>query len=80
MKNKKWIGAFALLFTGVLIGCHTDNTNTQSLLSASQEKTAFQTSSPWKPQLNVDADVAIVYGTSHKHSSFDGKAILLKRG
>ena len=74
MKNKKWTGAFALLFTGVLIGCHTDNTNTQSLLSASQEKTAFQTSSPWKPQLNVDADVAIVYGTSHKHSSFDGKS------
>lgn len=74
MKNKKWTGAFALLFTGVLIGCHTDNTNTQSLLSASQEKTAFQTSSPWKPQLNVDADVAIVYGTSHKHSSFDSKS------
>ena len=28
------------------------------------EKTSFQTASPWKPELDVCADVAIIYGCS----------------
>lgn len=32
----------------------------------SKEKTAFQTSSPWMPEIDVRSDIAIVYGTNDR--------------
>ena len=31
-----------------------------------KEKTAFQTSSPWMPQIDVRSDIAIVYGAGNR--------------
>lgn len=31
------------------------------------EKTAFQTSSPWRPEIDVRSDIAIVYGAGDRH-------------
>ncbi len=31
-----------------------------------REKTAFQTSSPWRPEIDVRSDIAIVYGTNDR--------------
>ena len=31
-----------------------------------QQKTAFQTASPWKPPIDVRSDMAIVYGVDDK--------------
>src|SRR3954447_3800724 len=30
------------------------------------EKTAFQTSSPWRPEIDVRSDIAIVYGANDR--------------
>ena len=38
-----------------------DKTSTQP-----KEKTAFQTSSPWKPEIDVRSDIAIVYGAGDR--------------
>ena len=41
---------------------------------ATKEKTAFQTSAPWMPQIDVRADIAIVYGVSERgHVSFEDR-------
>jgi hypothetical protein len=37
-----------------------------SLNAFSQEKTAFQTSSPWIPEIDVRSDIAIVYGVNSR--------------
>ncbi len=37
--------------------------NKKEILAGSSEKTTFQTADKWKPATNVDADVAIIYGT-----------------
>ena len=34
--------------------------------SSLKEKTAFQTSSPWRPEIDVRSDIAIVYGTNDR--------------
>ncbi|HTE08253.1 MAG TPA: hypothetical protein VK628_05785 [Flavitalea sp.] len=34
---------------------------------AGKEKTAFQTSSPWRPEIDVRSDVAIVYGPGDRN-------------
>ncbi|OMP78045.1 hypothetical protein [[Flexibacter] sp. ATCC 35208] len=41
-----------------------------SLLATAQkgEKTAFQTSSPWRPEIDVRSDIAIVYGAGDHHN------------
>lgn len=68
-------GVFCCLLGGMLLSCEPSSKTVENT-SAVREKTAFQTSSPWKPQLQVDADVAIVYGTqTQKHLSFDGKLV-----
>jgi hypothetical protein len=40
-----------------------------SLFASAQkgEKTAFQTSSPWRPEIDVRSDIAIVYGAGDRH-------------
>ncbi|TDX00332.1 hypothetical protein [Dinghuibacter silviterrae] len=43
-----------------------------SLTGFAQQKTAFQTSSPWIPQIDVRSDMAIVYGVSDRlHLTFE---------
>lgn len=51
-------------------------------VARAQEKTAFQTSSPWIPQIDVRSDIAIVYGVNdHKDISFEERvASWRKRG
>lgn len=39
----------------------------QSIFNSSKENTAFQTSSPWIPQIDVRSDMAIVYGPNDRH-------------
>ncbi|HEX6431229.1 MAG TPA: hypothetical protein VF008_26245 [Niastella sp.] len=42
--------------------------------TATKEKTAFQTSAAWMPQVDVRADIAIVYGVSERgHVSFEDR-------
>ena len=54
-----------LLFSILYIACVYSG-NTQQIVSkdtpTSKEKTAFQTASPWIPQIDVRSDIAIVYG------------------
>ncbi|MEO8110762.1 MAG: hypothetical protein ABI594_12050 [Ginsengibacter sp.] len=39
--------------------------------SSNKEKTAFQTSSPWRPEIDVRSDIAIVYGAGdHRDMTF----------
>jgi hypothetical protein len=57
-----------LLCSGIVFiinGCNSVNTSSQSKTENS-EKTAFQTSGPWKPFTDVRADIAIVYGTNDR--------------
>lgn len=45
-----------------------------------REKTAFQTSSFWKPEIDVRADVAIIYGTStQEHLRFGDKPMTFEQ-
>ena len=48
----------------LLTACHTNN-----LENTSGEKTAFQTSNPWKPVTDTRADVAIVYGAGDRRAA-----------
>ncbi len=53
---------------GVLlfVSCSTPE-RTKKMAPESREKTAFQTSNPWKPVTDVRADVAIVYSVRDHH-------------
>jgi hypothetical protein len=58
-----------VLFCGLsaitlLIACHIQNSP-----ATRKEKTAFQTSSPWKPVTDVRADIAIVYGANDRRAT-----------
>jgi hypothetical protein len=54
------------LITISLAGLAQDNQET------GRQKTAFQTSSPWIPQIDVRSDLAIVYGTNDRdHMTFE---------
>ena len=61
---RKLILTCGLFFTTFAGFAQTTQTDTGALT----QKTAFQTSSPWIPQIDVRSDVAIVYGT---HDSKD---------
>lgn len=50
----------ACIFTVAAQQAHTKGS------ASSKEKTAFQTASPWIPQIDVRADIAIVYGADDK--------------
>ena len=49
--------------TALSITGHAQNVTTQPPL---KEKTAFQTSSPWMPEIDVRSDIAIVYGANDR--------------
>jgi hypothetical protein len=59
-----------LLFCGLCIAL---TVNAQKKKAAkTPEKTAFQTSSPWIPEIDVRSDIAIVYGTNdHPNMTFE---------
>jgi len=58
-------GLFITSFAGFAQSTQTDT-------GALTQKTAFQTSSPWIPQIDVRSDVAIVYGThDSKNETFE---------
>jgi len=57
----------SILFLGLLIlsfGAYAQHYNSDT--EHPRQKTAFQTSSPWIPQIDVRSDVAIVYGTNDR--------------
>lgn len=45
---------------GLLVACHPLDTNKP--LEDQAERTAIQTASPWKPELDVRSDISIIYG------------------
>lgn len=69
-----WMGLF-MMFTScnLAVKAHGGKTTTRSIEIIPQpeekekkEKTAFQTSGPWKPVTDIRADVAIVYGANDR--------------
>ena len=62
---KKMLGLFMILIFQFDGFCQEQN------YTSVKEKTAFQTSSPWMPEIDVRADVAIIYGIDGNPS--DGK-------
>ena len=44
----------------LLASCHPLETNKTE--GERLEKTALQTASPWKPELDIRSDIAIIYG------------------
>jgi hypothetical protein len=73
----KWIIAIAALTLFALNGWTQSSTRTQSsgqTQSSHPEKTAFQTSHAWIPEIDVRSDIAIVYGVSERgHVSFEDR-------
>ncbi len=58
-----------LVVSSLFIGCKVEHPKED--VKTGSEKTVFQTSSPWMPEIDVRADVAIVYGVNGNPS--DGK-------
>ncbi|MFA6831190.1 MAG: hypothetical protein WCR36_02815 [Bacteroidaceae bacterium] len=57
--------ATSILISILPIGCKS---STSTIKDPPIEKTAFQTSSVWKPSIDVRSDVAIIYGTADQDS------------
>jgi hypothetical protein len=54
-----------ILLGGLLsLAVSTMAQNTDPIVS--KQKTAFQTSSPWMPEIDVRSDIAIVYGVNDR--------------
>lgn len=60
-----------LLTSGILLGQDSDRINSSDIGKA---KTAFQTSSKWMPEIDIRADVAIVYGINGNPSDHNPKS------
>lgn len=58
---------FLLLIALLFQGCSISQQNGRKSTEREGEKTAFQTSNPWKPATDVRADVAIVYSVKDHH-------------
>lgn len=57
--TKKTLTCFILVITW----CYAGQAQiTKSATTISKEKTAFQTASPWIPEIDVRSDIAIIYG------------------
>lgn len=56
----KWPGYVALMLW--MVACQPSPKENVTVESEKREKTAFQTGQPWRPTIDVRADVAIVYG------------------
>ena len=55
----------SFIFTLVSFSCSTQKDN-KANATVPREKTAFQTSSPWRPEIDVRSDIAIVYGAGDR--------------
>ena len=64
MKLKHFVG---LALGSLLVAAYAAGTLKEN--SQKREKTAFQTSNPWKPVTDVRADVAIIYSVKDHHGS-----------
>lgn len=61
----------SLLIGGLALLCASCQPTQQKQTAAPVEKTAFQTGSPWRPEIDVRSDIAIVYGANdHPGMSF----------
>lgn len=58
---------YYLLLALVIQACSQAQNKTEKSHNLPGEKTAFQTSNPWKPVIDVRADVAIVYSVKDHH-------------
>lgn len=56
-----------LLLVSVFAFSSCTNVNNHSVKKENIEKTIFQTSQPWKPTIDVRADVAVVYSVTQHH-------------
>ncbi len=65
MYRKKRIYLTLTIMLGVITAMHTQ---AQRSDQTQREKTAFQTSNPWKPVTDIRADVAIVYSVKDHHA------------
>lgn len=66
----------AVVFSaGCAMSCSSPSSSAVAAADASPEKTAFQTSAVWCPELDVTSDVAIVYGTKPVVSSSDSSVV-----
>src|SRR5688572_12999040 len=61
MMIKKLLLPSIILFSGAAIAQKSDTARREL-----KEKTAFQTSSPWRPEIDVRSDIAIVYGANDR--------------
>lgn len=61
----KLVASFAAFIAGCVV-CKAQPNNSKNFFPLS-EKTAFQTASPWIPQIDVRSDIAIVYGAGDTH-------------
>ena len=77
-KKYRLFGVFIFfnLFCTPFLAQNISSANTQDTLS---EKTAFQTSSQWRPEIDNRADVAIVYGVNGNPSDRSKKASFKER-
>jgi len=64
MKLKHFVG---LALGSLFVAAYTTGTFKEN--SHKREKTAFQTSNPWKPVTDVRADIAIIYSVKDHHGS-----------
>jgi hypothetical protein len=60
-----------------IISCQDQDSNKKE--DTNSEKTAFQTSSPWMSEMDVRADIAIVYGTNGNPSDHSKKVTFEER-
>lgn len=58
---------FSFLLAIIVQACSTPQPKEDATSSLVPEKTVFQTSNPWKPVIDVRADVAIVYSVKDHH-------------
>lgn len=58
--NKILIGFVFSFSVFLFTGCYQPKQKEQNI---NKEKTAFQTASPWMPEIDVRSDIAIIYGT-----------------
>ena len=68
----QWGAACVLLTASLCFSCSSPSSERHS--DGGREKTAFQTSAAWRPELDVRSDVAIVYSVN-SHGNEGGKDV-----
>ena len=69
--TKKIVFCFILVMT-CFYAVQAQSSGTETATPVSKEKTAFQTASPWIPQIDVRSDIAIIYGAGdHDGMTFE---------